>query len=70
MRKRKRILSTLLALCIVFGMLPTAALADTSTSGTCGENLTWTLESGVLTIRGTGGMWNYSRDSNHNSTAP
>ncbi len=29
-------------------------------SGTCGENLTWTLENGVLTISGTGPMKDYS----------
>ncbi|MBQ6863822.1 MAG: hypothetical protein IJO14_06255, partial [Clostridia bacterium] len=38
--------------------------ADAATivnSGTCGENLTWTLDSdGVLTIAGTGEMRNYS----------
>jgi hypothetical protein len=28
-------------------------------SGTCGENLTWTLENGTLTISGTGEMANY-----------
>ena len=34
--------------------------ADTIANGTCGENLTWTLDSeGVLTISGTGAMSNY-----------
>ena len=28
-------------------------------SGTCGPNLTWTLENDTLTIRGTGGMYAY-----------
>ena len=38
-----------------------------SNSGTCGENLTWTLdENGVLTISGTGDMYNY----NSNNKAP
>ncbi|MCR5811164.1 MAG: leucine-rich repeat domain-containing protein, partial [Lachnospiraceae bacterium] len=32
-------------------------------SGTCGTNLTWTLEDGVLTISGTGNMTNYSSAS-------
>ena len=33
-------------------------------SGTCGENLTWTLDTdtGVLTISGTGAMTNYLRE--------
>ncbi len=30
-----------------------------ATSGTCGDNLTWTLEDGVLTISGTGDMKDY-----------
>ena len=32
-------------------------------SGTCGENLTWELEDGVLTITGSGEMDNYSASS-------
>ena len=107
---KKRILASLLALCLMGGMLPTAALAsepdttmptteqkseknngahanrapsapasagaegnfsepllvrageeDTPTSGTCGENLTWELdlETGTLTISGTGEMFSY-----------
>ena len=37
-----------------------AAAAAGTESGTCGENLTWTLESGTLTISGTGEMDHYS----------
>ena len=32
-------------------------------SGTCGANLTWTFEKGVLTISGTGEMTNYGRQT-------
>ena len=41
---------------------PTATPAEppVPTSGTCGENLTWKLEDGVLTISGTGAMTDYS----------
>ena len=41
---------------------PTATPAEPSvpTSGTCGENLTWKIEDGVLTISGTGAMMDYS----------
>ena len=40
---KKRILSLLLALVMLVGLLPTVALAaeDETTSGTCGENVTW-----------------------------
>ena len=30
-------------------------------SGQCGENLTWSLEEGVLTVSGTGDMYNYEK---------
>ncbi|MCD8389280.1 MAG: leucine-rich repeat domain-containing protein, partial [Oscillospiraceae bacterium] len=58
---RKR-LAVLLVLCFVVSLAP-LALADDATGGTCGENATWTLEDGVLTISGTGAMQDYtSRD--------
>jgi hypothetical protein len=42
------------------GFSLTASAADAPTSGTCGENLTWTLDSeGTLTISGTGNFENY-----------
>ncbi|MBQ6864913.1 MAG: leucine-rich repeat domain-containing protein, partial [Clostridia bacterium] len=38
----------------------TASAADVVASGTCGKNVTWSLDSdGVLTIAGTGDMTNY-----------
>ncbi len=57
---RKKILSILLAACLIFSLLPVSAMADAAESGSCGDNLTWTLENGVLTISGTGKMENYS----------
>ena len=53
----------LILLCLV--LLPLAAGrargAEPVASGSCGDNLTWTLDSeGVLTISGTGDMWDYS----------
>ena len=69
---KKKVLSGLLALALVFGSaaaLPhgvfdtaptiTASAVSSATSGTCGENLTWTLNDGVLTISGTGAMTDY-----------
>ena len=70
---KKRILSGLLAFCLVFGSaaalpegvfetsttITASAEVNTATSGTCGENLTWTLNDGLLTISGTGRMTNY-----------
>ena len=66
---RKRILSLLLAIIMTIS-LGTTVLADDNAivnSGTCGKNLTWTLDSaGLLTISGTGEMWDsafsYNKD--------
>ena len=45
-------------LCLLIGLLVLLVLPATAaqTSGVYGENLTWTLENGVLTFRGTGPM--------------
>ncbi len=60
MRKFKTALILLLMLGLA-ALLSTATLADDATSGTCGENVTWTLDmnTGVLTISGEGEMENY-----------
>ena len=61
---KKRILSFALALCFVLTLIPTAFADSAPTSGTCGDNLTWTLDSeGTLTISGRGAMTDYSNDS-------
>ena len=60
---KRRILSVLLVLTMVVGMVPLLPLqveAAEATSGTCGDNLTWTLDAdGTLTISGSGKMNNY-----------
>ena len=60
MKTRKlRILSALLALAMLFALMPTAAFAEEG-NNKCGENLTWTLDSdGTLTISGSGAMADY-----------
>ena len=63
---KKQVLSGLLVLCLIFSLLPVSAFADTAKSGTCGGNLTWTLDSeGTLTISGTGAMYNYDFWNNY-----
>jgi hypothetical protein len=55
----KKITAALLALVFLLALLPAEAAA--ATSGSCGANLRWTLDSsGVLTISGTGDMTNFS----------
>ncbi|MCD8001482.1 MAG: leucine-rich repeat domain-containing protein [Oscillospiraceae bacterium] len=59
MRKLKTLLILLLTLGLA-ALLSTAALADDAASGTCGDNLPWIFDNGVLTISGEGEMENYS----------
>ena len=68
---KKRLLSFVLAVLMIASLLPATALAaDIVDSGTCGaegdgSNLTWTLDSeGVLTISGSGDMYDYYYDNN------
>ena len=66
---KKKTLGLILALLMVFSLLPASAFAaNVVQSGTCGENLTWTFDDeGVLTITGTGEMtgapWESYKDS-------
>ena len=67
---KKKILSIFLAFCLIFSLLPMGAMADEAKSGTCGENLTWTLDGdGTLTISGTGKMYDYDY-SDYEAAAP
>ena len=63
---KKRILSVVLVLSMMVSFMP--IIASAATSGTCGDNLTWKLDNGTLTISGTGEMKNYS--GNLNQSAP
>ena len=61
---KKRLLSLLLVLVMLLGMLPTVALAaenETPTSGSCGENVTWSYDADTqtLTISGSGATYDY-----------
>lgn len=58
---KKKILSIMLSFVMVTGVIPVMdARAEVTASGTCGDNLTWTLDTeGTLTISGEGEMDNY-----------
>ena len=78
MKNTKKILSLLLAMLILCQGLvlvsaeesyeDSAEAPETSYSGICGENLTWSLdvETGVLDITGTGEMYNQAPWYNYN----
>ena len=55
---KKRMMSVLLTLCMLVSIISAVPIAaSAATSGTCGDNLTWTLDNnGTLTISGTGKM--------------
>lgn len=55
---KNRLLSILLVLLMALTLLPLGALADENSK--CGESLTWELTAGILTIKGTGDMYDYS----------
>lgn len=55
----RKSISLLLALLLCVGLFALPVSAEEA-EGECGENLTWTLRNGVLTITGTGAMTDYS----------
>lgn len=61
--KFKKLLAVALSVVILFGALPLSTLTVSATtySGSCGENLNWSLNTntGVLTITGEGDMYDY-----------
>lgn len=60
---KKRLLAWVLSFALALSLLPVGVLAAGSTvaSGTCGDNLTWVLDSeGTLTISGNGEMPGYN----------
>lgn len=57
---KKKLMLAIAVILIIVGCT-TIAFADTTSSGKCGDNITWTLsDDGTLTLTGTGAMYNYS----------
>lgn len=70
--KTKRFTALLISILMILQMFVVAVAAEeTTTSGTCGENVTWTLANGVLTISGTGPIkdFGYSEEKPWDTTA-
>ena len=53
-------IARLLVLCLALLLILPVAPAKAAFSGECGDDVTWTLEAGVLTIVGSGSIRNYS----------
>ena len=64
MKKLTKIISAMLTAVMLFSLFAVPAVVHAE-GGVCGENLTWTLEDGVLTISGTGPMSNYLKYTAH-----
>ena len=68
---KKRFLSLAVALVMCLSFAVPALAAEIIDSGTCGDNLTWTLDSeGALTISGTGDMWDYTGENTLDLNTP
>ncbi len=65
MKITNKILSIILAILMVLSIIPITVNAADPTSGTCGENLTWTFDSltYTLTLSGTGAMYDYKSNN-------
>ena len=63
-KMKTRIISILLAVCLIFGLLPVGVLAASATSGSCGKNATWSYNAATktLSISGSGDMTDYETD--------
>ena len=59
-------LSVFIAVVMLLALMPTGIItsAATTASGWCGDNVKWSLSNGVLTLSGSGYMWDYGIDSN------
>ena len=60
--RTRKLLALLLALCLLAAALPLSASAA-QYSGSCGQNLTWSIDGNVLAISGSGPMNDYIRTS-------
>ena len=55
----KKIICAVLTLVLVLSLVPASAIPASAASDKCGKNLTWSYDSGILTIKGSGATYNY-----------
>ena len=65
---KKKILALLLCVAMIASTFTFAIPASAATSGSCGDNVTWTFDeaTGTLTISGIGDMYDYSEPYSNN----
>ena len=60
---KKRLLSLLLCFALVAGIFTAFASGEIVNDGYCGDDIEWTLdETGVLTLKGSGPMYDYAKE--------
>lgn len=65
----KKLLSILMVMCMMWGNTNVVPVFAETTSGTCGENVTWTLDDdGTLTISGEGNMFSHTGYDKYNKS--
>ena len=71
MKHIKEFVVSFVAFMIISNTIPIAFAANDNTFGICGDNLEWEInDDGVLTISGTGNMYDYECKANWGNTAP
>lgn len=65
-----KITTSFLALVMIFSLMPGVKANADVVTGKCGDNLTWSVSDGTLTVTGSGAMTNYTRDSHNISNVP
>jgi len=65
---KKRIISLCISIAMLFSMLPRIALlANATTSGSCGSDVSWTIHNGELYISGSGAMTDFGISSDNHA---
>ncbi len=59
MKSFKRMLSFILVTIILVSMIANTGVSISASTGICGDNITWAIDDGVLTVSGSGGMYDY-----------
>ncbi|MBQ9551676.1 MAG: leucine-rich repeat domain-containing protein [Clostridia bacterium] len=65
MSKIKKTVAYLVSMLMVFSVCSVAFTASATASGICGDNVSWSIENGMLNITGYGAMYDYPPGSNN-----